>query len=104
MDLKADQKVAFELTSTDEMGNPTSLPGTVTYSVDDPSILNLTDNGDGSGTVAATGALGTATLTGSVSLPDGSTASGVAAIQVVAGNAETFEIGFDEPEEVTPDV
>lgn len=104
MDLKADQKVAFALTSTDEIGNPTDLPGTVTYTVDDPAILNLTDNGDGTGTIAATGALGTATLTGTVALPDGSTATGVAAIQVVAGDAQTFEIGFGEPEEVTPDV
>lgn len=105
MDLKADQKVAFELRATDEMGNPATFAGTITYSVDDPSVVNLTDNGDGTGEVAATGVLGTALLTArAVRDSDGREFTGAAAVQVVAGDAETFEITFGTPDEVTPDV
>ncbi len=103
MDLQADKQVAFKLGATDEVGNETTLTGTVTFEVDDPSILTLTDNGDGSGTVAATGTLGVATLTGRVANPDGTEATGVAAIQVVAGDAQTFQFSFEAPTEVTPD-
>ena len=104
VDLKADQKVGFALQATDEVGNPATFDGTVTYAVDDASILSLVDNGDGSGEVTATGALGTATLTATATRADGTPAgTGVAAIQVVAGDAETFEIKFGTPEEATPD-
>lgn len=104
MDLKADQKVSFALQATDEVGNPTEFAGTTVFTVDDPSIVTLTDNGDGTGEVAATGVLGVATLTGTATRDsDGAEFTGVAAIQVVAGDAETFEITFGTPEEVTPD-
>lgn len=105
MDLRADQKVSFALVANDEVGNPTTFDGTIVFSVDDPSILALTDNGDGTGVVAATGTLGSSTLTGTATpASGGEPATGVAAIQVVAGDAETFEITFGTPEEVTPDV
>lgn len=105
MDLKADQRVSFALQAQDEAGNAVPLgDGTsVSFNVDDPSILTLVDNGDGSGSVTATGTLGLATLTGLVTFGDGRTATGVAAVQVVAGDAETFAISFDTPEEATPD-
>lgn len=103
MDLKADQKASFELAATDEVGNPTEFDGTIAYTVDDASILSLTDNGDGTGEIAATGTLGTAVLTGTATRADGRVFTGVAAVQVVAGDAETFDIEFGEPGEVTPD-
>lgn len=103
VDLQADKKVALSVEFTDEVGNPVALPTgeTVVYTVDDPSIINLTDNGDGTAEAAATGTLGTANVhveaTGPVA------ASGDLQIVVVAGDAERVEIVAGEPEEVTPD-
>ncbi len=104
MDLQADKKVSFELAPVDEVGNPTEFDGTIVYSVDDPSILALTDNGDGTGVVAAVGPTGETTLRG-VASPAGGGASvdGATLVRVVPGDAETFEFAFGEPEEVTPD-
>ena len=103
MDLQADKKVTLTGSFTDEMGNPVPLPAgeTVVYTVDDPSIINLTDNGDGTAVAAATGVLGTANVHGEATGPV--TASGDLQIVVVAGDADRFEIVAGEPEEVTPD-
>lgn len=104
VDLKADQKVSFSLQATDEAGNPAEFDGTVTFSVDDAALLNLTDNGDGSGEVSAAGTLGETMLRGQATRnSDGQTFSGVAAVAVVAGDAETFQFTFGTPEESTPD-
>lgn len=104
MDLQADKKVTLTANYTDEVGNPTTAPdgATVTYTVDDSSIISLTDNGDGTAVAAATGTLGTATVHGEASF-NGQTVTGDLAIVVVAGLAERFEISAGEPEEVTPD-
>lgn len=66
-----------------------------------PSIINLTDNGDGTAVAAAVGVLGTANVHGEATGPV--TASGDLQIVVVAGDAERFEIVAGAPEEVTPD-
>lgn len=103
MDLQADKKVTLTGGFKDEMGNPVPLPAgeTVVYTVDDPSIIALTDNGDGTAVAAATGVLGTANVHGEATGPVN--ASGDLQIVVVAGDAERFEITAGEPEEVTPD-
>lgn len=103
MDLQADKKVTLTGGFKDEMGNPVPLPAgeTVVYTVDDPSIINLTDNGDGTAVAAAVGVLGTANVHGEATGPVN--ASGDLQIVVVAGDAERFEITPGEPEEVTPD-
>lgn len=105
MDLMADQKVAFAVEVTDEAGNPVPVPAgtTVTFSVDDPALLNLTVNPDGvSGEVAAVGPLGS-TILHAVGVLDGVTVTADEAINVIAGDAERFTLTFGEPEEVTPD-
>jgi hypothetical protein len=103
MDLQADKKVTLTASYTDEVGNPTTAPAdaTVTYTVDDTSIITLTDNGDGTAVAAAIGTLGQATVHGEASL-NGQTVTGDLLIVVVAGLAERFEIMAGEPEEVTP--
>jgi hypothetical protein len=104
MDLQADKKVALSVEFTDEVGNAVPMPTgeTVVYTVDDPSIINLTDNGDGTASAAATGTLGTANVhvdaTGSLA------ATGDLQIVVVAGDAERLNVVAGAPEEVTPDV
>ena len=105
MDLQADKKVALSVTFTDEVGNPTVAPdgAAVAYTVDDPTIINLTDNGDGTAVAAATGALGTANVHVDASF-DGVTATGDLQIVVVAGLAERLAVVAGAPEEVTPDV
>jgi hypothetical protein len=105
MDLQADKKVALSLSYTDEVGNPTDTPAnaTATYTVDDPTVINLTDNGDGTAEAAATGTLGTANVHVDATA-DGTTVSGDLQIVVVAGDAERVAIVAGEPEEVTPDV
>lgn len=104
MDLQADKQVAFAVEFTDEVGNPAPTPdgATSTFSVSDPTILNLVDNGDGTGSVAATGTLGTSNLHVDVTV-DGQTFSGDEVINVVAGLAERVAFNFEEPTEVTPD-
>lgn len=105
MDLMADQKVALSAGFTDEMGNPTGAPdgATITYTVDDVSLVALTDNGDGTATATAVGPLGTATVHGEAVF-GGQTVSGDLAIVVVAGLVERFTITAGTPEEATPDV
>lgn len=104
MDLMADQQVALSVGFTDEVGNPVPAPAdfSATFTVDDPTIINLTDNGDGTATAAAVGALGTATVHVDSTL-NGQAVSGDLAIVVVAGLAERISILAGEPTEVTPD-
>lgn len=89
---------------TDEMGNPVATPpdATVVYTVDDPTIINLTDNGDGTAVAAAVGVLGTANVH-AVATWGANEVTGDLQIVVVAGLAERFNIVAGEPTEVTPD-
>jgi hypothetical protein len=103
VDLHADKKVSFSLQAIDEMGNPTTFDGTIAYSVDDPSIVALTDNGDGSGVAAAVGPLGTAVLTATITPTTGAVVEKSEAINVIAGDAASFSFTFGPEEEVTPD-
>ena len=104
MDLQADKQVALSVEWTDEVGNPVATPDSATsvYTVDDPSVINLTDNGDGTAVAAATGVLGTANVHGEFTV-DGTTVTGDLQIVVVAGLAERATIVAGEPGEVTPD-
>ena len=47
VDLQADKKVTVSLQWTDEVGNPTEAPtdATATYTVDNDTLIDLTDNG-----------------------------------------------------------
>lgn len=104
MDLQADKKVTLTAEWTDEVGNPTGSPADadVQWTTDNPGVINLTDNGDGTAVAAATGVVGSANVhcdaTG-----DGNTLAGDLQINVVAGLAERIAITAGEPEEVTPD-
>lgn len=104
MDLQSDKKVTLTGEWTDENGNPTTAPAdaSVAYTVDNPGVILLTDNGDGSAVAAATGVLGTANVHADAT-GDGNTLSGDLQIIVVAGLAERFNIVAGEPEENTPD-
>ena len=104
MDLQADKKVALSLAYTDEVGNavPTPEGATAVFTVDDPTIVNLTDNGDGTASAAATGTLGTANVHLEATA-NGQTLTGDLQIVVVAGLAERVAILAGDPEEVTPD-
>jgi hypothetical protein len=106
MDLMADQRTTLSGKYTDEVGNPVPAPdgASVTYTVDDTSIINLTDNGDGTARAAATGTLGSATVHAEATAPGLPTMTGDLLIVVVAGLAERFEVTASEPEENTPDV
>jgi hypothetical protein len=105
MDLAADMQVTLSGQWTDELGNPVGAPAdaSVVYTVDDPTIINLTDNGDGTANAAAVGALGTANVHADAT-GGGMSVSGDLQIVVVAGLAERFTIVAGEPTEVTPDV
>lgn len=103
MDLHADKKFLFSLPPVDEMGNPTTFDGTISFSVDDPSLVTLTDNGDGSGVVAAVGGLGTAILKATITPVTGAPQEKSEAINVIAGDAAAFNFAFGPEEEVTPD-
>ncbi len=104
MDLQADKQVPLSVEWTDEMGNPAEAPAdaVVVYSVDDPGVIALTDNGDGTATAAATGTLGTATVHVEATA-SGETLTGDLALVVVPGLAERITVVAGEPTEVTPD-
>ncbi len=104
MDLQADKKVPLSVQWTDEVGNPTDAPAdaVVTYTVDDPTIISLTDNGDGTAEAAATGVLGAATVHVEADA-NGEVITGDLQIVVVAGLAERITVVTGEPTEVTPD-
>lgn len=105
MDLQVDKQVALSIVWKDELGNvvPGPTGATVVYTVDDPTVINLTDNGDGTGNAAAVGVLGNAVVHAEVTLLDGTVKTGDLLISVVAGDAERFEIVAGPPTEVTPD-
>lgn len=105
MDLLADKKTTLSVQWTDEVGNPVPTPqdATAVYTVDDPTIVNLTDNGDGTAVAAATGVLGVANVHGEFT-GAGFTLTGDLQIVVVPGLAERANIVAGPPEEVTPDV
>lgn len=104
VDLQADKKVTVSLQWTDEVGNPAETPtdAQATYTVDNDSVVDLTDNGDGTAVVAATGNLGQATVHVEVQ-SGGKTLTGDLQVNVVAGLAERVSIVAGDPEEVTPD-
>jgi hypothetical protein len=104
MDLQSDKKVTATAEWTDENGNPTETPADAqcTYTVDDASVIDLTDNGDGSAVIAATGNLGTANVHVEARSGD-QTLTGDLQVNVVAGLAERINVTTGEPEEVTPD-
>jgi hypothetical protein len=105
MDLLDDQKVSLALQWTDEAGNEVPAPDPLpddfacTYSVTDTSILNLTDNGDGTGEIAVTGTLGSSGVHTEVTA-DGQTLTGDDMITVVADVASRVAIKFGTPEHV----
>ncbi len=107
MDLQADKKVGLSVQFTDEVGNAVPAPtdAVIVYTVDDPSIIALTDNGDGTASAAATGTLGTANVhVDASSVSTGLTLTGDLQLVVVAGLAERIAIVAGAPEEITPDV
>jgi hypothetical protein len=105
MDLQADMQVPLSVEFTDEVGNPVPSPtgAVVAYTVDDPTLINLTDNGDGTAVAAAVGPLGTANVHVDVTW-NGFTVTGDLQIVVVTGLAERVNIVAGTPTEVTPDV
>jgi hypothetical protein len=104
MDLQADKKVPLSVGFTDEVGNPVATPegATAVFTVDDPTIIALTDNGDGTAEAAAVGTLGNAVV--HVEVTNGETVlTGDLAFTVIAGDAERVAITAGDAEEVTPD-
>lgn len=110
MDLQADKKVTFSPDKfEDEMGNEVAVQldqVTVTYSVDAPSIVALTDNGDGTAVAAATGSLGQAIVHVDVQGTNNGqpfNATGDELVTVVPGDIQRVTMKASAPEEVTPD-
>lgn len=106
MDLQADKKVTLTVEWTDEMGNTTTAPdgGSVVFSKEDADgVLSLTDNGDGTCVVAATGSLGTANVHAECAAPGMPLMEGDLQVVVVTGLAERINLTAGTPEEVTPD-
>lgn len=71
----------------------------VTFAIDDDTVLTLTDNGDGTATVenVTPPAVGsTAVVTASATLPDGTTAQGSVAIDVVSGPVASITVEATE--------
>lgn len=98
--LKDNQEVNFAVAGTDSRGNPTSLTGTPAFSVSDPAILALTDNGDGSGSVAAVGPTGSAILSVTDAETNGKQFIGSIGVDVVAGDVASVAISLSQPTDI----
>jgi hypothetical protein len=97
--LKDNQQVSFGVAGKDARGNDVPLTGTPVFAVDDTDVLTLTDNGDGTGSVAATGTLGTAVLSVSDSETNGQQFAGSVSIDVLAGDVAAVEIQLGTPQD-----
>lgn len=103
MDLLDNNKVKLSIGWTDEVGNPADAPAsfTATYGVDNAAALSLTDNGDGTAEVAATGTLDSGTVHVDVDWTDSDgahNASGDLLITVVGSMADRINITPGTPE------
>lgn len=106
MDLGADKKVQLTVAFQDELGNAVTTPdgATVAWTVDDTTIVALIDEVvNESIWAAATGVLGSAIVSVSVTMPNSTVVTGDLLINVVAGEAERVAIVAGAPVEVTPD-
>lgn len=100
MSLLDNQKVPFSVVGTDEAGNAAPFSGTPAFSVDRTDVLTLTDNGDGTGEVAATGVLGTAVLSVADTETDGEAFFGSVSLDVLASGVTGVTIQLGTPEHV----
>jgi hypothetical protein len=100
VDLHDDAKVSLSIQAKDDRNNPTSFDGTIVYSVDNTSVVSLTDNGDGTAVAASTGTLGTAVLSVvATRANDGQVFNGAEAINVIPSGAVSIQVvpGPEEP-------
>jgi hypothetical protein len=103
------ENIMFQLKDSDKVttlpldirsakGNPAQVEaGTVVWSVSDPAVLALTDNGDGTVTVAAVGPVGAAQLQVSADADLGEgvkTVTGAVEIEVIAGDAAVINVAL----------
>lgn len=107
--LHADKYVdILGLEGIDEMGNPNGeIAAGVTYTTDDVAgqFIVLTDNGDGTGRVAAVGPIGSAQVTATVPDPDGGDPETfVETFNIIPGDTVGFAFRLGAEQEVTPDV
>jgi hypothetical protein len=102
--LQDNQKVALSVSGVDERGNPANITGTLVYATEDPAgVLTLTDNGDGTAEVAATGSIGSAMVTVANDTDDPDSDPnfvGSLAFDVVAGDVTAIQITPGTPEHV----
>jgi hypothetical protein len=104
MELQADKKVVLRVSTTDEMGNPTTDDATLSWASQDESRVRITDNGDGTAEAAAVGPVGATVVEATgTRISDGKQFSGAIAINVIAGDTEAIAIEAGEATEVTPD-
>lgn len=95
-DLGTLTSVPLTALASDASGNVVTL--STSFAVDDPTVLTLTDHGDGTAVaVRARTDAGKATVTATVTNPDGSTITGTLEISIAAvgspnGNAVAVEI------------
>ena len=104
--IRDDQQVTLFVEALDAEGNPAGV--TTTWTQDDGldgagnPVIALTDNGDGSALIVASpasGGLGLAVITASVTdNSDGDVHTATFEIEVVAGDAVTFNVVATEPE------
>ncbi len=94
------QQVGLTISAADKRGNPvpSSSLNNVTWQVDNPNVLALNATG-ATATVSAQGPLGTATVSVSAALPDGTTVGGQLAIDVISGAAVQITITPGTPTE-----
>lgn len=100
MQLPDDKSVSATASFVDARGNAAQVQGAPVWGTDRPDLLAVTDNGDGSASVAAVGPLGSGqvTCTGDADMGEGVVPVVLlGSIEVIAGTAVGGAINFSEP-------
>jgi len=93
------QQSVLTVSAVDKKGNPTAVtPGSIAWLVDNPALLSITDNGDGTATLKAVGPIGTGVVTVKATV-NGADVAGTLDVTIVSGAPTQLTVTAGTPTE-----
>jgi len=91
------QQCVLTVSAVDAKGNPTTVtPGSLTWLVDNPNLLSVTSNPDGTATVSAVGPIGQGNVTVNATIA-GAAVSGTITVNIISGAPTQLSISAGAP-------